>query len=218
MSEKIRRINRKSLKDLIQIPKKAQIIFLVFGSVALISVGGYFALKSARSFLPSPVASVFGSDPKPDSNTVIKDKDLAATICRGENCFWINRDGVAFGQSGRAGGNIVLTFDDKTGRTLEVDQQLIKPESLAELSFLRKDFSDKLDVAIKEGETTDLNLEDFDFKTNEGWTLKLTLAENAYKTVEILKRTLEEVKKTAPTSALDYMDLRIPNKVFYKFK
>ena len=159
------------------------------------------------------MASVSGS-----SLETTVDKNLAATICRGDDCFWLNKDGIAFGKSGKTGGNLVLSFEDKTSRNLDIGQVLLKPESLAELLFLRKRISEDTGVFLKSGETIDLNLNDFDFKTADGWTLKLTLAENAYRTMETLKKTLEEVKKTAPVSALDYIDLRIPNKVFYKFK
>ena len=74
-------------------------------------------------------------------------------------------------------------------------------------------------VFLKSGDTSDLNLNDFNFTTGDGWVLKLSIKENAYKIIEILRQTLEEIKKTAPpTAGLDYVDLRIQNKVFYKFK
>lgn len=215
MSEKIRRINKEPLLKRIQAPQKSGTFFLISTAILLTSIGTYLAFRSAGNFFNPMAASVAG--PKTSAGGAA-DRELAAAICRSENCFWVNRGGVAFGQSGRVGGNITLGFDDKTGRTLEVGRQLLKPESLAELLFLRKRFSDESNVLLKEGETVDSDLKDFNFKTNEGWTLKFTLVENAYKTIEVFKKTLEEVKKTAPTSALDYVDLRIPNKVFYKFR
>lgn len=148
----------------------------------------------------------------------IKDKNLAAVVCRLENCFWLNNNGLAYNQSGRMGGNIVLSVEDKTDRDLAVGEKLLNSNTLAELAFLKSKILEDLGLGLKEGETADLNLADFDFTTNEGWKLRFSVNENAYKTLETLKHSLAEITKTAPTSALEYVDLRIPNKVYYKFK
>ncbi len=215
MSEKIRRINREPISSRVNFPKRTKSLFLIAGGILVLVPAFYFSLKYFHFFKGAPTASVSGSL----LETTV-DKNSAATICRGEDCFWLNKDGVAFGKTGKTGGNLVLSFEDKTSRNLNIGQVLLKPESLAELLFLRKRISEDTGIFLKSGETIDLNLNDFDFKTADGWTLKFTLTENAYRTIETLKKTLEEVKKTAPSgvAGLDYVDLRISNKVFYKFK
>lgn len=220
MSEKIRPIKKESLSVRVGArvgfsSKRTKILFLVAGGILIVAPSFYFSLKYIHFTGNVPTASVSGAE-----GVKISDKNLAATICRGEECFWLNRDGVAFGKSGKTGGNLVLSFEDKTSRNLAVGEALIKPESLAELLFLKKRISEETGIFLKSGETIDLNFNDFDFKTADSWTLKLTLTENAYRTLETLKKTLEEVKKTAPSgvAGLDYVDLRISNKVFYKFK
>lgn len=215
VSEKIRRINKESVTSRVNFSKRTAILFLIAGGVLVLAPSFYFSLKYFRAYGNTPTASVSGS-----IQEKISDKNLAATICKGEGCFWLNRDGIAFGKSGKTGGNLVLSFEDKTSRNLDVGQVLLKPESLAKLLFLRKRISEDLGIFLRGGETIDLNLNDFDFKTLDGWTIKLTLSENAYRTIETLKKTLEEIKKTAPSGVegLDYIDLRIPNKVFYKFR
>lgn len=213
VSEKIRRINKEPISSRVNLSKKAKILFLIAGGAVVIAPLFYFSFKYLRNFGGITTASVSESSTKG-----ISDKNLAATICRGEECFWVNKDGFAFGKSGKTGGNLVLSFEDKTGRELKIDAQLIKPETIAELLFLRKRISEDLGIYLKSGDTSDLNLNDFNFTTGDGWILKLSISENAYKTIEILRQALGEIKKTAPLSGLDYVDLRIQNKVFYKFK
>ena len=219
MSEKIRPIKKDPIGVRVGakvgfLNKKTKTFFLIASAAVILAPLFYFSFKyfgGDNSFIS---ASVSGAPSKK-----VIDKNLAATICRSEECFWINRDGIAFGKSGKTGGNLVLSFEDKTGRELKTDTQLIKPESLAELLFLRKRIPEDLGVFLKSGDTSDLNLNDFNFTTGDGWVLKLSIKENAYKIIEILRQTLEEIKKTAPpTAGLDYVDLRIQNKVFYKFK
>ena len=149
----------------------------------------------------------------------IQDKSLVAVLCQ-ENagCFWINRQGIAFNETGQLSGQVVLNILDKTGRNIKIGDIALKPEILAKLLFLRKSVLDEAGMLIVGVQTQDLNLADFDFKTSDGWVLKVSLNDNAYKILETLKQALKEITKSGPTSLLDYIDLRIPNKVYYKFK
>ena len=149
----------------------------------------------------------------------IQDKSLLAVLCREPgDCFWINRQGVAFNETGQLFGQTVLNILDKTGRNIKIGDTAVKPEILAKLLFLRKNILDETSILLVGVETQDLNLADFDFKTSGGWVLKVSLNDNAYKILETLKQALQEITKSGPTSLLDYIDLRIPNKVYYKFK
>ena len=146
------------------------------------------------------------------------DRALAAVVCRAGECFWLNRDGVSFNKSGRTAGNLVLSFEDKTGRDLKVGERLLDPNVLSELAFIKQRAYSELGLNLKIGEVDDAKLLDFNFITQEGWLLKISTGQNAYKTIEILKQTLAEIKKAAPTAGLEYIDLRVPNKVYYRFK
>lgn len=152
------------------------------------------------------------------ANDKTRDKNILAAVCRDSACYWLNKLGVAFSQSGKLSGNIVLNIEDKTSRELKIGSELVAPATLAELLFLRNRITEDIGISLVSGETQDSNLADFDFAAAEGWKLRLSTSENAYKTLETLKQTLAEVSKTAPISMLDYVDLRIPNKVYYKFK
>ncbi len=207
MAEKFRRVKREYPYFVKRFSAKP---FVVAGSVffmaAAAGLAGWFYFDDARTNENGP------SQIKPVNQT------LVAVICRKDNCFWLNEDGISFNQGGRTEGNIVLNLEDKTDRGLKVGDNLLAANILAELSFLRQRMQEDFDLNLKTGETNDANLNDFDFTTSEGWLLRFSVAENIYKTLETLKRTLEEIKKTAPSSGLEYIDLRVPNKVYYKFK
>lgn len=205
MAEKFRRIKREENKFFKNISRSrwSRMFF----------VGLLFAvLIYLVSFL------LYGKNKSVSEKQDIEDKNLSAAVCRLGNCFWLNKEGWAYNQSGRLDGNIVLKVEDKTDRNLAVGEKLLDSNTLAELIFLRSKVLDDLDVGLKEGETADLNSGDFDFTTSEGWKLRLSVNENVYKTLETLKQSLTEIKKTAPTAGLEYVDLRVPNKVYYKFR
>ena len=146
------------------------------------------------------------------------DRALAAVVCRAGECFWLNREGVSFNKSGKTAGNLVMNLEDKTGRDLKVGAELLNPGVMAELFFLKQRIYEEFGVSLRMGEIDNAKLSDFNFITQEGWALKISIGQNAYKTLETLKQTLAEISKTNSTASLDYIDLRIPNKVYYKFR
>lgn len=174
-------------------------------------------LGSAAWFYWNSDVCCFSGENNP-SRVQAADRALAAVICRGEECFWLNKEGISFNKSGRTSGNLVVNLEDKTGRELKIGNELLGAEFLAELSFIKRKVYEDLSLNLRSGEIGDSSLKDFNFITNEGWLLRLSVAENAYKTLETLKQTLAEIKKTAPTAGLEYIDLRVPNKVYYKFR
>lgn len=214
MSEKIRLINKEPIISRLGLSKKKAVFFLIIFGVFVFSLSSYLLFEYKIKSKNSSTASMNMFENKN------LNRDLVCVLCRGEECFWINKYGIAFGKSGKTAGNIVFSLEDKTERNLELGKELLKQESLSELIFLINKIQNDIGISLEYIETEDSNLNDFDFKTSEGWILKISLLENAYKTVEVLNGAIEEVKKTAPsgTSGLDYIDLRIPNKVFYKLK
>lgn len=149
------------------------------------------------------------------SNT--NDKNLIAVLCRATDCYWLNEKGIAYHNGIRFSGSLILLISDKTSRPLALGQQLIKSETLSELAFLKKRILEETGIGLRAGETQDLKLEDFDFMTNQGWLLRFSISENAYKTLAVLKQTLAQIDPQ-DISRLEYIDLRVPSKVYYKFR
>lgn len=148
---------------------------------------------------------------------MVSQKDLTAVVCRESDCFWLNKNGKAFYQGANFSGSLILSLDDKTSRELKLGSELLPPHILGELLFVKDRLRADLAVSMESIETADPKLQDFDFITTAGWILRFSIAENAYKTLETLKKTLGQI---GPDSLLrlDYIDLRVPNKVYYKFK
>ena len=103
-------------------------------------------------------------------------------------------------------------------KELKVGEKLLDPKILAKINFLKGELENNYSIKLIDTKTEDSNYSDFDFTTSEGWVLRLNLSENIYKTLETLKQSLVEIKKSGPTALLDYLDLRIQNKVYYKFR
>ncbi|MDP3800423.1 MAG: hypothetical protein Q8Q90_03310 [bacterium] len=202
MPEKLRPAQKENVFSKVKVPSYAgPVLFL---TIALIT-GIFFYFKKHTV-----------SQEVKEENSI--DKTLSAVICQTEKCFWLNKEGVSFNEGAKVSGNMVTVVEDKTNKELKVGDKLIDPKTLGKINFLKEELATKFEIKLLDIKTEDSNYSDFDFTTSEGWVLRLNLSENIYKTLETLKQSLVEIKKSGPTALLDYLDLRIQNKVYYKFK
>ena len=205
MSEKIRRINKEPWR----ISPRFKTVFFAGGGIIIILVGSFFIYKNLSKLTGKNIINEVGVSTATGG--------LYAVLCRNENCFSLDKNGVAYAATGRMSGNLILTLEDKTERNLKLGDRFLDAETLAKLYFIKASVAQNLGIGLTSAEIQDSNLTDFDFMTDQNWVARVTLRENAYKTVETLKRTLEQI---GPSNIplLDYIDLRITNKVYYKFR
>ncbi len=202
MPEKLRPAQKDNIFSKVKVPSYAgPVLFL---SLAIVTGLFFWYKKHAVTVETAKTNSV--------------DKALSAVLCQSTSCFWLNKDGVSFNEGAKTSGNLVLVVEDKTNKELKVGEKLLDPKILGKINFLKEELANNFKIELGEIKTEDSNYSDFDFTTSEGWVLRLNLSENIYKTLETLKQSLAEIKKSGPTSLLDYLDLRIQNKVYYKFK
>lgn len=205
MSEKIRRINKKPLR----VSPRVRAIFYVAVIIFIIAAAGFWGYKKYVNLIAQSKLDKINNRPAGAS--------LYAVLCQNNGCFSLDKNGVAYGSSGKMSGNLILMLNDKTDRNLKLGDKFLDPETLAKLTFFKEKLSGGLDIQLASVETDDPNLEDFDFTTDQNWILRVSIRENTYKTLETLKRTLEQIG-LSNIPLLEYVDLRITNKVYYKFR
>ncbi|MCX6763100.1 MAG: FtsQ-type POTRA domain-containing protein [Candidatus Moranbacteria bacterium] len=143
--------------------------------------------------------------------------------CSGGVCYFIDKSGLAYG--GAVGtdeelrGRSFLTVVDDSAVPVDLGKTKIDPDYIgfieAANAMLRDDL--KLDPA-ESFHTSGMASREISVKNGEGWTVKLSSefsVEDAKKIIQTLfeKELNGEVRKN-----LDYLDLRIENKIYYKIK
>ncbi len=198
MSERVRRIRKKKASS-----KSKRVFFVVM--IAIIAAVAWFFITRQ-----SP-------EEAPEIAPIIKNQETAAIFCFTDECFLINIEGIAFKKSSRPSGNLLFLIEDKARENfIEINDEVLDTHTLKELLFLRKKISDNFSLRLGNAQTYDRDMADYEFETSEGWLLKLSTSNNANATLEILGRALNELGSTSAN--LEYMDLRLPTKVFYKMK
>lgn len=143
--------------------------------------------------------------------------------CSGGVCYFVDRSGLAYGGATGADEELrkmgFLTVIDDSAVPVDMGKTKISPDYIgfieAANSMLRDDL--KLDPA-ESFHTAGIASGEISVKNSEGWTVKLGSEfsiEDAKRVMQTLfeKELNEEVRKN-----LDYLDLRIKNKIYYKIK
>lgn len=143
--------------------------------------------------------------------------------CSGGVCYFVDRSGLAYGGAVGTDEELretgFLTVVDDSAVPVDMGKTKISPDYIgfieAASSMLRDDL--KLDPT-ESFHTAGIASGEISVKNQEGWTVKLGSEfsiEDAKKVIQTLfeKELNEEVRKN-----LDYLDLRIKNKIYYKIK
>ncbi len=163
----------------------------------------------------------------PEAHEVIIEKDLRARkitvrvrlrerrgiICfRKEepaNCVWFDEDGVVFGHAPRTEGSLILVLNDyaRTGAAGAVLE-----ERLLQNLFLVFETLKSLPVNPKEIRLEDLALEEVRVPTHDGPALLMSLRFPPSNVPD----AFAALSGKTDISALEYMDFRVENRVYYK--
>lgn len=169
-------------------------------------LAGFSRIKSAslaRNF-PSTL-EVYISERKPSSLS-----------CEERDCFFIDQEGFVFEKSPFFSGSIYTVFRDKRDGIRGRGEffQILPKEDFGKIMDFLKSLDDE---GIKMAEVILKKEGSYEFYTIEGWYIIASKSNNFKNVFNNLKTALEEEIKEE-RSDLEYMDMRLEDKIFYKYK
>ncbi len=133
-----------------------------------------------------------------------------ATCSKGEGCFWFDKNGVIFSEAPIVEGNLIYKIDDFSGRSLKLGEPV-----LAEKFFLNLlkifDILEKSDLGIKSLKLERFELQEIATESSPKIYFSLRIDPN------FGLSTIESLKKTG-LNRIEYIDLRVENRAYYKMK
>lgn len=154
----------------------------------------------------------------PGLSLTIKERALWVVLCRAdEECYYMDKEGIIFGRSPQFSGTLITKIKGFASTTPSL---LSSPLRARELDYIRI-FKDGEDMFEELGGLQfvfdDESRDSFEIETSEGWRVILDVNADPEELLENLILSLREEIK-GKRSNLDYIDLRLGNKIFYKFK
>ncbi len=151
----------------------------------------------------------------------LKKKDAPILICGEVDCVSLDENGVAlekvsFGDLAKFGSNVEVIYDESKSE-IEIGKGLNTKSHLEFIRNIKKIIEKNSKIEIKELYTPLPSASEIKGKTAEGWLILFNTEVPLTANAEALRIILENEIKTEDRICLEYVDLRINGKVYYKF-
>ena len=193
-----------------------------------------FDLADAKKKIMIELPRIDGLDLKkdyPNKITVdIREREMADTLCQGQDgekidmsdnymfykCFFIDKNGIAFDVAADTQGFLILKIIDKRGEVIELNKKVLNPEFINFVGEIKSNFRNSLNANIKS-----LILEHPSQRelvaVVDDWKIIFNVSGSAKDQLMVLKQVLEKEVKDQRDN-LEYIDLRIDGRAYYKLK
>jgi len=152
-------------------------------------------------------------------NLIISAKDRQKTIvyCGQVQCFYLDEDGVSFEPAPAIFGGLNSALKDNSGREAKFGDKMIEPALINFMLAAQKLINDDSNINLVNFEIDNYPTIDLNAKTSEDWKIMFDINIDPLSQVSALKKILGDKIKDQ-RGQLEYIDLRIGNRVYYKMK
>ena len=146
-------------------------------------------------------------------------QDAPAQISQSETsagkCFYFDKNGVAFSETQPSNGFLITNVTDKRMREISLGGQVIADDWLKSI-MLAKELLARVDVDVSEFVIPANSFDEFHAKTAESWKIMFSIQTDIEKQISALAIFLKEKINPDQRSGLQYVDLRIQDRIYYK--
>jgi|GEM_PF-873726 len=154
----------------------------------------------------------------------LEEKKAVLLFCGNGGCVWVDEEGVAYNKSSYAealadSGEVVIV-QDNSNSSMEAGQAVTTAAYVDFANRLWHTFPDKIGKELNYLSTPLPSAEEIRANTKEGFMVYFDITADLDRSLALLKKVLEEeiLGKGGQTTCLDYVDLRVADRVFYKMK
>ncbi len=144
----------------------------------------------------------------------IKERKPSSLFCQEENCAFLDENGFIFEKSPFFSKGVFIKFEDAENSVLVSDRKQLLPEIQYKNLIEFAELASKENIKIYKIVLDKNGL--YKLYTSEIWYIILNSENESETAFENLKTVLEEQIKDK-RDKLEYIDLRLENKIFYKF-
>lgn len=153
---------------------------------------------------------------------IIAERIPTISMCSAEKCFLLDENGEAYGADDPLNGNIkqdLIKITDESGKEIKIGDFVLEKEYISDISEIKRKLELETNLEIENDFRTPAVISNYvKVKTKEGWDIYINLSSEKDKIAEILNTVLKNNIDSQKRTDLEYIDLRINNKVYYKFR
>ncbi len=144
----------------------------------------------------------------------IVERKEAGIFCRDE-CYYIDKDGVIFEKAPDTSGTLILVIRDNSSESVKLGDIVIESKFMADIVGVRESLLSQFSLKVLDFGIDQLPSRDLKVNTHEGWYILLDYSRDLKSQLDNLKLVLEQKIKENRKN-LEYIDLRIENRIYYK--
>lgn len=129
-------------------------------------------------------------------------------------CFYIDKTGVIFEEAPQTSGSLILLIKDYSQRDFYLGKQVFKERIVNFISQAKEGLFSETSIRSLDFNILSFPVKELKVMTSEGWYILFDLEREAENQILALKVALEE--KIENRESLEYVDLRIENRIYYK--
>ncbi|MEK7536981.1 MAG: FtsQ-type POTRA domain-containing protein [Patescibacteria group bacterium] len=147
----------------------------------------------------------------------IDERKAAGIWCKSgqDQCFYLDKDGFLFKPAARFSGEALLAIEDGRERDFNLTDSLDDREFLEKINSAKK-ILDELKIVAYNNFFLAPGSFEFWIKTKEGWYVYLDKESDIPTQLVALKKFLEEKLPADRRQNLQYIDLRVNNRIYYR--
>lgn len=158
---------------------------------------------------------------KPEAN--LKQRIEIGIICKGNpafaeatagKCFYFDVEGIIFKEAPQTSGSLITLINDFSQRNFNLGEQILGKDLINFMGLIKEELFSKMDLRVLSFDIAAYPADDLKAITNEGWYVMFSLKRDIKSQLSALKAALDE--KIQNRTGLQYIDLRIENRVYYK--
>ncbi len=137
---------------------------------------------------------------------------FASQSVKGEGCWWFDKEGIIFAKAPSMEGNLINKIDDFSVRPLKIGDKILEEKFLSNLLKILE-ILEKSDLKIKSLKLEDIALQEIIADSPAMPKIYFSLRIDPI----FVPAALESIKKIG-LEKMEYIDLRIENRAYYKLK
>ena len=134
-----------------------------------------------------------------------------------DNCYYFDKEGIVFKEAPQTEGALILKIEDFEKKEVSLSDKVLSNEQLTFITKFNNKITENNQFKIIEFKITPSANFDLEAITDRGWSIYLDQNQDPVLEANNLFTILNEVIKNK-ASNLEYIDLRLPSRVFYKMK
>jgi hypothetical protein len=144
----------------------------------------------------------------------IQERESVGIFCTADECFYFDKNGIAFEKAPNTSGSLIDLIKDYSQKEFKMGDEVLDKNLMDNILTIKNELFQKIGLRVTSFDIDTYPVEELRVVTNESWYILFSLKRDIKSQLLALKVALDE--KIQNRSSLQYIDLRIENRIYYK--